>query len=54
MPRLTRYKIIKPFTWDGRELGRGDHLELPDDHPRIGSMVKHRYMVYDPEKVNPA
>ncbi len=45
--KLNRYKALKAFTWDGVLVRRGKTVDIRDDHPRIGAMVRAKFMVYD-------
>lgn len=46
--KTNRYRVLKPFTWDGQKYGRGEHLDIEGSHPRIGMMCRVKMMVYDP------
>lgn len=38
------YRVLRPFCWNGRMLGKGDTVDIPADHARIGSLVRARFM----------
>ena len=45
--KVNRYKALKIFDWAGRTVRRGETVDIADDHPRIGVMVRAKYMVFD-------
>ena len=46
--QVRRFLVLKSFDWEGKSYRKGEHLETQDEHPRIGGMVRHRFMRYDP------
>ncbi len=42
-----RFRILKELDWDGKHYKPGDVLEIREDHPRLGAMVRARHMMYD-------
>jgi len=38
------FEVLKPMTWDGREVGRGDTIEIPDDNDRVGSLARAKFL----------
>jgi len=39
-----RFEVLKPFTWAGQELVRGDTVEIPDESPKIGSLARAKFI----------
>ena len=51
-----KFTVLKSFTWAGAKLVPGDHLEIPDESPKIGSLTRAkfiRYGEYSPPKELP-
>ena len=42
-----RFIARKEFRWDGRLYEKGDDIEIPEGHPRIGGMIQGRFITYD-------
>ena len=48
------FKVMRPFKWDGRNMERGDVLEIPDESPKIGSLSRAKFIRFHSEpKVQP-
>ena len=39
---------MRPFDWEGRSYRKGEHVSIDNEHPRIGGMVRSRFIRYDP------
>ena len=41
-----KFTVLKSFTWAGAELAKGDHVEIPDESPKIGSLTRAKFISY--------
>ena len=46
---MTHYRVLRPFGWDGRDLVKGEVVDIPPDHPRIGPLTRAKFMRYEPD-----
>ena len=42
-----KFTVLKPFTWAGADLGPSDHVEIPDESPKIGPLTRAKFIRYD-------
>ena len=42
-----RFRVIKPFTWDGQRFERGDIADIPETHKYLPGMKQGKYLSYD-------
>ncbi len=38
------YVALKPFTWNGRDLNKGETIDIQSDHPRIGALARAKFV----------
>ena len=41
-----KFTVLKSFTWAGAELAKGDHVEIPDESPKIGPLTRAKFIRY--------
>ena len=46
-----QFEVLKEFTFNGRNLVRGDTLEIPDESTKIGALTRSKFIRYAPEGV---
>lgn len=39
-----KFTVLKEFTWAGQELKVGDAVDIPDESPKIGSLVRAKFI----------
>lgn len=39
-----KFDVLKPFTWAGNDLERGDTLDIHDENPKIGSLTRSKFI----------
>lgn len=44
-----QFEVLRPFTWAGSALDRGDILEISDESPKIGSLVRAKFIRFEGE-----
>lgn len=48
-----RFLVMKEFDWDGIHYSPGTKIEIPDNHPRLGTMISARFLTYDASGPSP-
>lgn len=41
-----KFEVLKEFTFNGKDLVRGDIVEIPDESTKIGSLTRSRFIRY--------
>jgi hypothetical protein len=44
---MLRLRVQRPFKWADKIYGKGDTMEIEENHPRLSSMLQSRLVTYD-------
>lgn len=43
-----RFRVRKPFAWEGKDYQVGQVIEIPEGHPRLRALIEQgRFVTYD-------